>query len=296
MKIRVIATLVLLCTSTVIASGEAASRADDETMEAASKVIRQYLALPHPEKDHLGKARIKRLDTLRQLRHLPQSLVPAIKAALDETTRVEQRVELVEVLRNFPSEQSASVLIDLLDDPEARVRQEAVQRLRLMARRVNRFGNDRKQRGEMFLPKVEGLVPHLIAAANDEDERVRVSAVYALADTRDPAAVDELRRRLEDARPRVRLKAACLLTEFKDNSGLAEMKQALKRLRDEEDALRYFDLGMLLASFERITGKSFGPIPSNPFILSHTRQIEEAKRRYDLLADAWWNWVESEQE
>ena len=56
---------------------------------------------------------------------------------------------------------------------------------------------------------------------------------------------------------------------------------------------RQFDVERLLASFERITGKGFGPIPPNPIISSDTRVIAASEARYRELLDtwaAWWDW------
>jgi HEAT repeat protein len=112
----------------------------------------------------------------------------------------------------------------------------------------------------------------VIEAADDPSEIVRHSALYGLADSLDPAAMAELRNHLKDDSEIVRFYAACFLTEFQDASGLSEMRQALARLRKageaEAEARRIFDywlqVEMLLASCERITGKSFGEIPLNP--------------------------------
>jgi len=38
------------------------------------------------------------------------------------------------------------------------------------------------------------LVPYMISAASDPSEHVRISALYALTDSREPPAVAELRR------------------------------------------------------------------------------------------------------
>jgi len=146
--------------------------------------------------------------------------------------------------------------------------------------------------GPDFTPKVEGLVPLLVSAASDGEEGNRIKALYALADTRDPLAVLELRKRLKDPSDRVRLYAACFLTEFHDASGLAEMRRGLDRLRnvDPLDA-RPFPLAgarMLLASFERITGKSFGPIPAEPPVAGAPTE-KRCKELLHAWAD-WWAW------
>ena len=134
----------------------------------------------------------------------------------------------------------------------------------------------------------------MISAANDKAERVRVSALYALAGSREPAAVAELRNRLKDPSWKVRLYAACFLTEYQDAAGLSEMRKALDRLKKtekieiEDEFNHYGRIEMLLASFERITGKSFGEIPLNPTLSSKVDPPE--KERYKELLDIWHTW------
>lgn len=191
----------------------------------------------------------------------------------------------------FPADVQA--LLRDLTDPAAEVRGRALHELRLRARRVDVFGGQRLRRGGEFAPRVPGLVPHLVRAAGDEAEENRVLALYALADTLDPAAVAAVRSRLKDKSEAVRFQAACLLTEFKDASGLDEMKAALKRFRADPKAAGPFDVERLLASLQRLTGKSFGPIPANPLLASDTRVIAASEARYRELLDtwaAWWDW------
>src|SRR3954447_21029175 len=61
--------------------------------------------------------------------------------------------------RPFPAEVLA--LLKHLDDPAPAVRLEAVQRLRVLARRVDAAGGKRERRGGEFAPKVKGLAPYL---------------------------------------------------------------------------------------------------------------------------------------
>jgi HEAT repeat protein len=194
-----------------------------------------------------------------------------------------------------PFSEEVLTLLSKLNESDADKRQEAIHQLRLLARRVDVAGAKRERRGQEHAPKVKGLVPHLIRAAGDEAEANRTLALYALADTLDPAAVVAIRERLQkDKSEAVRFNAACLLTEFKDVSGLDELKSALARLRGgKPDTLGSFDIERLLASFERATGKSFGPIPMNPLIASDTRVIEASLKKYQELLDAWaawWDW------
>jgi HEAT repeat protein len=190
-------------------------------------------------------------------------------------------------------QESAELLCGLLEDPDETVRRQAIHGLRMMARRTDRVGGIRLQRGEEFPPQVEGLVPYLVSAANDEVEANRICALYALADTRDPLAVLELRNRLKDPSRKVRFHAACFLTEYEDASGLPEMRDALGHLHqaDQEDYFeRYAQAEILLASFERIIGKRFGPIPMNPALCSDTREIPKIEERYETLLDTWAQW------
>jgi HEAT repeat protein len=117
--------------------------------------------------------------------------------------------------------------------------------------------------------------------------------LFALADTLEPTAVAELRRRLSDDSDTVRFTAACLLTEFQDASGLAELKKALERMRSQHPVAAgdSFAVERLLASLERITGKSFGELPRlNPFLDSDSRRAQQSTQRYRELLDAWAAW------
>ncbi len=183
-------------------------------------------------------------------------------------------------------------LVDKLNEPSAETRLVAICELRRLAGRVQVSGARRDRRGEPAEPKVKGLVPYLIRASKDEAEWNRILALHALADTLDPTATDAIRKALEDKSALVRLNAACLLTEFQDASGLAEMKAALARIRKDHESAGPFGVEQLLASFERITGKSFGEIPMNPILLSDTRAIAATNERYKQLLSAWAEWWE----
>jgi HEAT repeats len=196
---------------------------------------------------------------------------------------------------NEPSDaDKAAGLIRLLASADDQVRADAVGKLRVLARRVDRIGGQRVQRGELTEPKVPGLLPEFIKASHDSAENVRIAAAYALADTLDPLSVPPLRDMLADKNDRVRLAAACLLTEFHDASGLPELKNAVRRFQTSDDVLRYMDGEKVLVSLERITTKSFGPVPMNPLLLSDSRKFAPTKQQYQDLFDAWvqwWDWT-----
>ena len=284
-------TQILALACVVALSGSAAT--GPQKSEAA-KIVGRYLRMPHPEDDKLGQARLARLDTLAELKGMPKEAVDAIGRALSEAMNPQQRAELAGALgQHIHTEDSAALLCKLLKDADERVRGQAIHGLRMMARRTNRTGGKRIQRGPDFAPTVEGLVPYLISAAGDKVELNRITALYALADTRDPLAVSELRDRLKDPSEKVRLHAACFLTEYQDASGLSQMRDALIRLcrTNPADNIDYYsEAEMLLASFERITGKSFGEIPLNPHLSSDTRQIPAIEKRYHALLNTWAEW------
>jgi HEAT repeat protein len=269
----------------------AAARSSDSEAE---RVIKRYLKMPHPRDASFNEARVARLSVLAELKSMPEQAVDAIARSLPDVENPRQRYELASMLGDhLHTEESAAVLCELLKDPDEQVRWQAIHGLRMMARRTDRTGGKRLKRGQDFEPKVQGLVPYLVSAANDKAEGNRVSALYALADTRDPLAVSELRNRLKDPGEKVRLYAACFLTEYQDATGLAEMRDALARLRRTRpsDLLDYYSrTEMLLASFERITGKNFGKIPLNPNLCSDGRQIEKIQKRYKALLDTWAEW------
>ncbi len=281
--------LILVCVVTLSALAAAESR-DSE----ATRIIQRYLKMAHPKDASFNEARIARLKVLAELKAMPKKVVSAIGRTLPEVKNPRQRYELASMLGDhFHTDKSAALLCELLKDSDEKVRRQAIHGLRMMAKRTNRSGGKRIQRGADFAPKVEGLVPYLISAASDKAESNRISALYALADTRDLSAVLELRNRLKDTSKKVRLYAACFLTEYQDAAGLPEMREALARLRriDSADNLDYYwQVEMLLASFERVTGKSFGQIPLNPDLCSDTRQIQNIEKRYNTLLDTWAEW------
>jgi hypothetical protein len=285
-----------------------ASAAAETQDSEATKIIQRYLKMPHPRDASFNEARIARLNVLAELKSMPEEAVVAIGRTLPEVENPRQRYELASMLGDhFHTEVSAALLCELLKDPNEKVRWQAIHGLRMMARRTARSGGKRIQRWPDFAPKVQGLVPYLVSAASDKAERNRVCALHALADTRDPSAVSELRNRLKDESEKVRLYAACFLTEYQDAAGLPEMRNALNRIRSidvqrlevELDWSYYHKAELMLASLERITGKSFGPIPLNPTLSSDFRRTKEIKKRYKALLDTWaqwWAWEPKAQE
>ena len=77
--------LVFLACGMVAGVGASAQR--DEVGDAAQRVIREYLDMPHPEKDRLGEIRTKRLRKLDELRALGTRAVAAVQSGLAEADR-----------------------------------------------------------------------------------------------------------------------------------------------------------------------------------------------------------------
>jgi len=292
--------------------------AQEKGVSEVETILKRYLETPHPKGPsktdaydrkvdaEINRARQARLSILAELKAFPKEAVRAARRVLFEQASPKQRYEIVGMLGAYiQSRDCAELLHDVIQDVrepkdehatlyEELVRSSAVHGLRMMGRRTARSGGKRIRTGPDFEPEVRGLVPYMISAANDKAERVRISALYALAGSRDLAAVAELRNRLKDRSEKVRLYAACFLTEYQDAAGLSEMRKTLCRLKKtekielEDEFSHYGRIEMLLASFERITGKSFGEIPRNPTLSSFIDPPE--KERYKELLDTWHTW------
>jgi len=254
------------------------------TSTKSAELMKQYLGMK------LTPDRTARLAILDQLGKASDAL-DVIQKTWSTITDPKQRAEVAETVgRHIQTPAGAAVLTKWLKDPDATVRWNALPGLRAMASRTDRIGLTRIQRGPDKPSKVAGLVPALIKAANDSVARVRVGALFALADTREPQAVQEIHKHLNDANAEVRLHAACFLTEYQDASGLAEMLRVLERLRVPEP--NYYEAYMLWASLERITGRSMGEIPMIP-ALSSSHDTSLLRAGYKNGLDAWHTFFES---
>ncbi|MCF7957502.1 MAG: HEAT repeat domain-containing protein [Phycisphaerae bacterium] len=302
----------------------------------ATEVIEHYLKMPFPQKDQHDLNHQNRHAILRQLINYPDQAIPALTKILPTLKDARQRKELTEFLRYFPTQPSADLACKMLKDTDDIVRSQAIGVLRLMARRTDRIGPQRtirprplvkinpaekeknirqqlanKAKGKStppkkdspklydeFPPQVDGLVPHLIEAANDTSFQNRIFALYALADTRDPPAVVTIRKCLKDPHEKVRINAACFLTEYNDNASLPELKRAviwLNKTKPTDQFDYYWTAEKVLASLERITKKSFGEIPMNPGLHSHSGQADKSAVQYQYLIKRWANYFQDQE-
>jgi hypothetical protein len=274
----------------------------EDDLPSARSVLERYFAMPLPA--GLDQGFRARVAVLAELKTMPHGAVLASEEVLFNRATPLQRNEIVSALGDYiHTAECAQLLYRVLKDvrapenkqafqEEVLVRSSAVRGLRKMASRTNRSGGKRNQTGPNFEPKVPGILPYLIFATKDESEKVRISALYGLADSRDPAAPTELRRCLKDPSWDVRLYAACFLTEYDDATGLAEMCKAASQPPKTSpiDFAGYVMVEQILASFERITRKSFGEIPMNPILSSDSNANADASKRYKELFHEWEVW------
>jgi HEAT repeat protein len=177
-------------------------------------------------------------------------------------------------------------LAHLAADSRPDVRRDAISRMHLLSRRIDRDETEMKR--SAFDPEVHGLLPVLIrVSSTDADEDNRIAAIAALADTRDIEAMLAIRARIGDASPAVRFHAGCFLSEFGDYSGRGEVWSELGRLdqaNTKEGAEWFTRAERALSAIGRMgTGYDFGAAPPNPASLSDPADRERARTRYREL-------------
>ncbi|MGD0100745.1 MAG: hypothetical protein ABSC60_10410 [Acidobacteriota bacterium] len=102
------------------------------------------------------------------------------------------------------------------------------------------------------------------------------------------SAVDMLQGRLKnDESSQVRFEAACALAEFYDFSGKEELKKAIPAMH----SLAGPALGRAVSAIEKISGKTFGPVPLDPILASDTRAIPALRDQRQALLDKLAEWA-----
>jgi HEAT repeat protein len=186
---------------------------------------------------------------------------------------------------------ATAALLSKLESTDPQARTAALEELHPLAARVDRIAGKLAQGGAPREPKIAGLTPSLVKAAVDPVESIRLLALYALADARDAEGAAALRDRVSDPSKKVRFTAACLLTEFHDASGLDELRKALTAMQAHLATTPLAEVEQLLSALQRITGKSFGDIPTLP---PEGPPRAAVAAQYLRLLDtwaAWWDWV-----
>jgi hypothetical protein len=115
----------------VALSGLAAAQTQESE---AARIVADYLKMPYPEGDRLDEGRSQRLDMLSRLKAAPDEAADAIGRALPQVKDPRRRVDLAEALgRHIQTKKSATLLCELLKDPDEKVRWQAIQSLGLLA-------------------------------------------------------------------------------------------------------------------------------------------------------------------
>lgn len=186
--------------------------------------------------------------------------------------------------------------VRMLEDPDPKVRRDALQGIRRQTSRFVRSGLRKVPEHLPPTPIPRNLIPFLVTAAKEDPEYpVRSLALFALADTRDPEGQAVLKDCLEDADPRIRVTAACLLTEFGDDSGLDELGRAVERHVGGE-RLDLFQAEHVLVALCRITGRDVDSVPMNPMLKSTIIIGEDLSQPYDELLEKWARWFAAREE
>jgi len=171
----------------------------------ASRILDRYLAMPLTP-----NGRGARLEVLDELKSIPAKELPVVEKTLSGLTNSEQRYEIMIELESIAQDSEGAqllhrVLLDVREPQdeesaayEKSLRSLAASGLGFMAASTFRAGGQRHQYKPDSAPKVQGLLPYLIMAANDKAKEVRISAMYGLADSRNSLAVAELKNRLKD--------------------------------------------------------------------------------------------------
>ena len=168
-----------------------------ETDPSIQRLVESYRAQPCPKKDVGGSSGPSRLRVLESLASMSDQAVSEIAGHLVGEDLPDYRPKLIEALGHIPTTSSADILISLMLDPDPMIRRKVIQSIRQLASRIDRRGLDPVPR-EATHGHIEGLIPHLITAAGDEDWCNRRLALYALAYTGTQEAAAEIRRRLKD--------------------------------------------------------------------------------------------------
>ena len=107
----------------------------------------------------------------------------------------------------------------------------------------------------------------------------------------DPLAVSKasmLQGRLkEDESSQVRFEAACALAEFHDFSGKEELKKAIPAMA----SFAGLALGRTVSAIEKISGKTFGPVPLDPWLSGDARAIPALRDQRQALLDRLAKWA-----
>ena len=173
------------------------------------------------------------------------------------------RATAVRELADKPKESAVPSLLRALDDPDAKVRQQAIHALarfratEAMASCRGMLAGDKeptvRSTAAAFLGEVQSPLngPALVEALGDTDERVRVAVVTSLGKLDWQESAGDLMGRLEDPSEMVRETAVIALGKLKAQVAVP----ALIEMLDQEDEV---PASRIREALTAITGKNFG--------------------------------------
>jgi hypothetical protein len=218
---------------------------------------------------------------------------PAISAILNARTGAASRAQqnqLATALATIKTSASTKALLALLPDPNDEFRTAAIEGL---TGGIFRHENDGDS-DQVFSALIKQAPLEII-----EGSRSRICMVMPYLARKvapgirktDPLAVsalDMLQERLkEDASSQVRFEAACALAEFGDFSGKEELKKAIPAM----DNFAGPALGRTVSAIEKISDKTFGPIPLDPWLSGDIRAIPALRDQRQALLDRLAKWA-----
>jgi hypothetical protein len=200
---------------------------------------------------------------------------PAIAAILwvrpSAASRTQQN-QLATALATIKTPASTKALLALLPDPNDEFRTPAIEGLTGGIMRHERDDDSNQIFSALIkqasLEKIEGsrsricmVMPYLASKVAPGARKTDPLAV---------SAVSMLQGRLkDDESSQVRFEAACALAEFDNFSGKEELKNAIPAMHSFAGPA----LGRAVSAIEKISGKTFGPVPLDPILVSDTSTI-----------------------
>jgi hypothetical protein len=201
-----------------------------------------------------------------------------------------QKNQLATALATIKTSASTKALLALLPDSDDEFRTAAIEGLTGGIMRHER-DEDSDQIFSAFirqapLEKIEGsrrricmVMPYLA---------LKVAPGARKTDPLAISAVGMLQGRLEDDESsQVRFEAACALAEFDNFSGKGELKNAIPAMHSFAGPA----LGRAVSAIEKISGKTFGPVPLDPILVSDTSTIPTLLDQRQALLDKLAEWA-----
>jgi hypothetical protein len=218
---------------------------------------------------------------------------PAISAILkarpDAASRTQQN-QLATALASIKTPNGTKALLDLLSDSNDEFRTAAIEGLTggIFRREDNIESN------QVFSALIRQAPLEIIEGSRSRICMVmpyvagKVAPGVRKSDPLVVSAVGMLQGRLkDDASSQVRFEAACALAEFYDFSGKEELKKAIPAMHNMVGPA----LGRAVSAIEKISGKTFGPVPLDPWFSGDQTAIPALREQRQALLDKLAEWA-----